>query len=262
LPFSIDQGFETGAKLAASTPLEKWDDHIAIIDGMNFATFDLNLLRVFDAMMQARNTTRAGERLGLSQPAVSNALARLRHAIGDDLFVRRGQKMDPTPRALAAAGPIRAALREVEATLSRAAGFDPATASRRFVIAGSDYASTLLMPPLAARVAERAPGVVIQFLDAPPGGLAARLGSADADLFIDSARETPTGWRGASCTARISSPWRPGTIRRCGARWRRGARSRRSCSAPCPTSSAPWTGAWAARSTRRCIAWASAAASR
>ena len=66
---------------------------------MNFAALDLNLLRVFDAMMIELNTTRAGERVGLSQPAVSSALGRLRHIVGDELFVREGNRMVPTQRA-------------------------------------------------------------------------------------------------------------------------------------------------------------------
>ena len=70
---------------------------------MNFAAFDLNLLRVFDAMMGERNTTRAAGRVGLSQPAVSAALARLRHATGDPLFLREGNRMVPT----AMAAPVR-----------------------------------------------------------------------------------------------------------------------------------------------------------
>jgi DNA-binding transcriptional LysR family regulator len=83
------------------------------IEGVNFSALDLNLLRVFDAMMLELNTTRAGERVGLSQPAVSSALGRLRHVTGDDLFVRDGNRMVPTPRALAMAEPIRSALRRI-----------------------------------------------------------------------------------------------------------------------------------------------------
>ena len=70
---------------------------------MNFAAFDLNLLRVFDAMMGERSTTRVAGKVGLSQPAVSAALTRLRHATGDALFVREGNRMVPTPRAEAMA---------------------------------------------------------------------------------------------------------------------------------------------------------------
>jgi DNA-binding transcriptional LysR family regulator len=136
---------------------------------VNFSTLDLNLLRVFDAMMLELNTTRAGERVGLSQPAVSSALGRLRHVTGDDLFVRDGNRMVPTPRALAMAEPIRSALRRMEDALSAAAGFDPASSSQIFRISGSDYFSTLLMPRLAEAVTREAPGITLQMLDHPAG---------------------------------------------------------------------------------------------
>src|SRR5687767_10398136 len=131
---------------------------MGVIGPMNFAALDLNLLRVFDAMMMELNTTRAGERVGLSQPAVSSALGRLRGITGDDLFVRDGNRMVPTAQALALAEPIRAALRQMEDALSAIAGFHPATSTQTFKISGSDYFSTLLMPRLAAAVTPEAPG--------------------------------------------------------------------------------------------------------
>ena len=82
-----------------------------------WGTIDLNLLIVFDAVMQERNLTRAGRRLGLSQPATSHALARLRHMLHDDLFIRSPDGMRPTPRAEQMAEPIRDALRELRMTL-------------------------------------------------------------------------------------------------------------------------------------------------
>ncbi len=124
---------------------------------MNFAALDLNLLRVFDAMMMELNTTRTGDRVGLSQPAVSSALGRLRHIIGDELFVREGNRMVPTERSLSLREPIRDALRRMEDALSAVARFDPAVATQTFRISGSDYFSTLLMPRLAARIAPRRP---------------------------------------------------------------------------------------------------------
>ena len=108
---------------------------------MNFAALDLNLLRVFDAMTIELNTTRTGERVGLSQPAVSSALGRLRHIVGDELFVREGNRMVPTQRALAMREPIREALRQMEDALAAVARFEPATATQTFRISGSDYFS-------------------------------------------------------------------------------------------------------------------------
>lgn len=95
---------------------------------MNIQTFDLNLLRVLDALLRERNVSRAAERLALSQPAVSNALNRLRELLDDPLLVRAGRAMQPTPRALALEAPIRTALRQIEQSLGDGEGFDPGAA--------------------------------------------------------------------------------------------------------------------------------------
>ncbi len=158
---------------------------------MNFNAFDLNLLRVFDALMRERSVTRAGERIGLSQPAVSAALNRLRALLGDQLFVRRGNEMVPTPRADDVFGPVRDALQSIETALGPPRGFDPATARRTFTLLGADFFSLLLMPRLFARWSEVAPGVTWRFLDsarAGPGGDVTRLLQDDA---IDVALERP-----------------------------------------------------------------------
>ena len=158
---------------------------------MNFAALDLNLLRVFDAMMIELNTTRAGERVGLSQPAVSSAMGRLRHVTGDELFVRDGNRMVPTPQALAMYEPIRAALRQMEDALSTVAGFDPARSIQTFKISGSDYFSTLLMPRLAEAVTPEAPGVTLQMLDYPAGEVLDLLSDGIVDVAVDRSLETP-----------------------------------------------------------------------
>ena len=87
------------------------------IHQMNIYNFDLNLLRVLDALLRERNVSRAAERLSLSQPAVSNALNRLRELLNDPLLVRVGRAMQPTPRALSLEAPIRDALQQIEHTL-------------------------------------------------------------------------------------------------------------------------------------------------
>jgi DNA-binding transcriptional LysR family regulator len=110
---------------------------------MNWNTFDLNLLIVFDAVMQERNLTRVGERLGTSQPAVSHALARLRHALKDDLFVRSPEGMSPTPRAERMLVPVRAALRELQVTIE-ADEFDPSASSHEFTITANTMRQRLL----------------------------------------------------------------------------------------------------------------------
>ena len=151
---------------------------------MNFAALDLNLLRVFDAMTIELSTTRAGERVGLSQPAVSSALGRLRHIIGDELFVREGNRMVATDRAVMLTEPIRAALRQMEDALSAVAQFDPATAAQTFRISGSDYFSILLMPRLTAAVMPEAPGVTLQMVDHPSGDAVRLLGEGAIDLAV------------------------------------------------------------------------------
>jgi DNA-binding transcriptional LysR family regulator len=151
---------------------------------MNFAALDLNLLRVFDAMAIELNTTRAGERVGLSQPAVSSALGRLRHILGDELFVREGNRMAPTERALMLAEPIREALRRMEDALSAVARFEPASATQTFRISGSDYFSTLLMPRLAAAIMPEAPGVTLQMLDRPSVEAIRLLAEGAIDLAV------------------------------------------------------------------------------
>lgn len=158
---------------------------------MNFAALDLNLLRVFDAMMIDLSTVRAGERVGLSQPAVSSAIGRLRQLTGDDLFVRDGNRMVPTPKALALRDPIRAALRQIEDALSQATSFDPATAQHDFVIAGSDYVSTFLMPRLANSVAAAAPRVTVQLLDHPPNRIFDLISEGRVDVAVERGLEPP-----------------------------------------------------------------------
>ncbi len=108
---------------------------------MNLRRLDLNLLVIFDALMAERNVTRAARRVGLSQPAVSNALSRLRHYLKDELFVRSADGMHPTPRALELAGDVHSALSAIEVALDPV-DFDPATAARSFSIDANDYIAT------------------------------------------------------------------------------------------------------------------------
>jgi DNA-binding transcriptional LysR family regulator len=128
---------------------------------MNWNAFDLNLLMVFDAVAHERNLTRAGQRLGMSQPAVSHALARLRVILKDELFVRTPQGMLPTARAERIAGPARNALRDLRVTLE-SPEFDATLSSRRFTIAANTYAAHAVIPAFARRLAIHAPSVVLE----------------------------------------------------------------------------------------------------
>ena len=117
---------------------------------------DLNLLTVFDAVMQERSLTRAGKRLGLSQPAVSHALARLRHALSDELLVRGPDGMTPTPRAEQLAGPVREALAGLAMAVEPPA-LDPAEMAGPFTIAVNGYTAFALANPLVAALGAEAP---------------------------------------------------------------------------------------------------------
>jgi DNA-binding transcriptional LysR family regulator len=127
---------------------------------MNRNQCDLNLLMIFDAVMQEKNLTRAGRRLGMSQPAVSHSLARLRYMLKDELFVRTPEGMRPTPRAERIATPVRAALQELQVTLE-ADEFVEAESTHEFAIAANNYAARAVIPPLIHRVAKLAPSVVL-----------------------------------------------------------------------------------------------------
>jgi len=158
---------------------------MATIQVMNFAAFDLNLLRVFDALMRERSVTRAGEQIGLSQPAVSSALNRLRALLDDQLLVRRGAEMIPTPRAEAMAPAVREALAQVEHALAGDAAFDPATAERTYTVLGSDFFSTLLVPRLAGQLARRAPKARLRMVDTAYGDIERLLAEDVIDIALE-----------------------------------------------------------------------------
>lgn len=141
---------------------------IYIIQTMNKINFDLNLLRVFDAMMAERNVTRAAQRLFLSQPATSHALARLRHEIGDPLFIRTGREMVPTAKAMALAPAVRTMLDQLVAVLDDTP-FDPRTSAAIFRIALVDVLEYLLAPRFAYLIQAEAPHIrfAIQSYDSP-----------------------------------------------------------------------------------------------
>ncbi|MFN9941747.1 MAG: LysR family transcriptional regulator, partial [bacterium] len=118
--------------------------------GVNFRHLDLNLLRVFDEIMAERNLTRAARNLSLTQSAVSNALRRLREVLGDELVVRAGYGVQPTPLALSLWPVVRQALIDLQEALAPT-DFDPAQAEASFVLAMADATASLLMPPLWRR---------------------------------------------------------------------------------------------------------------
>ncbi|MCD8349331.1 MAG: LysR family transcriptional regulator [Planctomycetaceae bacterium] len=124
----------------------------------NIAAFDLNLLIVFDTIMSERSATRAGVRLGMTQPAVSHALRRLRLLFDDPLFVRTPRGLDPTPFAEQLSERVRPVVAGAEAALRLGKAFDPLSSAREFVLGMADYSSVVMLPQLLPRFAT-APGV-------------------------------------------------------------------------------------------------------
>ena len=180
---------------------------------VNLLTFDLNLLLVLDALLHEGSTVKAGARLGMSQSAVSGALARLRHALTDELFLRRGQGLVPTDYAQSLAIPLRAELDRLEALLSGPKAFDPASAALSFRLAGSDFFAEMLMPRLSADLGKIAPGVRVQLVDLVPGSYIDSLDRYEADMalipdaaFPDWVDRRPLFWSGFIVIARKGHP--------------------------------------------------------
>ncbi|WP_175687090.1 LysR family transcriptional regulator [Burkholderia anthina] len=128
---------------------------------MDFHGIDLNLLAAFDALMSERNVTRAATQIGVSQPAMSAALSRLRILLGDPLFLRSANGLLPTPRARELADPIAQALRQIEATLVKKPEFVPGEATLVLNLGLSDYPAFVLLPALLEALGEQAPGIAI-----------------------------------------------------------------------------------------------------
>jgi DNA-binding transcriptional LysR family regulator len=152
---------------------------------MNFQTFDLNLLRIFDAVMTEQNITRAAERLATTQPAVSNALKRLREAANDEILVRTARGMKPTARAEEIWPTVRAALASLEGALSPQQ-LDISATKGSFRIAMADATATLLLPQLMDRVRAEAPEIDIRMVPLPGRDPRPMLLNADADLAVGS----------------------------------------------------------------------------
>ncbi|RXT45665.1 LysR family transcriptional regulator [Bradyrhizobium betae] len=152
---------------------------------MNLASIDLNLLVAFEALMEERHVTRAGERIGLAQPSMSSVLTRLRALFGDELFVRSASGMQPTAKALALAQPISDALAQIRGVLAPTSAFNPATVSRRLSIAATDYGDLVVVPLLVEALRREAPGIdllVRPIID--PTASVVSLERGDVDVLI------------------------------------------------------------------------------
>src|SRR3954470_22209634 len=157
---------------------------MVLITAMNVQDIDLNLLRAFDAVLQERSVTGASQRLGLTQPAVSNALARLRALFGDPLFVRTPAGMDATAFARELGEPVRQALALLESALAHGPGFDPANSTRAFRFYMSDLGQVEFLPPLIERVQRMAPGVRLEAVAVDIEDIADALGSGALDVAV------------------------------------------------------------------------------
>ncbi|MCD2519560.1 LysR family transcriptional regulator [Massilia sp. G4R7] len=147
-------------------------------------TIDLNLLSVFQEVYRERQISAAAKRLGLSQSAVSNALARLRRAFGDELFVRTASGMQPTPLAVQMAEPIGVAMAQVALALNQRSRFDPATSHRRFTLAMTDVGEIYFMPALIERCRVLAPLVEISSVRAGSLNVKEEMEGGRVDLAI------------------------------------------------------------------------------
>ena len=150
---------------------------------MNFRTLDLNLLRVFDEVMAAKNITRAAETLAMTQPAVSNALRRLRDALGDELVTRSGYGVTPTPRAIALWPTVREALASLQSSVSLDT-FNPATSKQCFVLAMADATAAVLIPPLIRQMETRAPQINLRLVPLTTRDPRAVLQAGEIELAI------------------------------------------------------------------------------
>lgn len=150
---------------------------------LNFRTLDLNLLRVFDVVMAERNLTRAAERLSLTQPAVSNALKRLREAVGEDLLTRSAHGVVPTARAEALWPEVRAALGRLRGVLAPGE-FDPQADAVNFRIAMADATAALFMPPLVAQIEQGGVQANLRSLPLTTRDPSTLLERGDADIAV------------------------------------------------------------------------------
>jgi DNA-binding transcriptional LysR family regulator len=171
---------------------------------IHFHNLDLNLLRVFEALAEERSATRAGERLGLTQSAISHALNRLRHVLKDELFVRGPDGMQPTERAAEIAPRLRQGLLQLQLALAPSE-FIAELSDRRFTVICSEYAGAVVMPALIARLRSDAPHASLSVLPSNLG-VTDTLRSGRADLAIGSFRRVPD-WLASEPLLRETRVW-------------------------------------------------------
>ena len=157
---------------------------------MNLNKVDLNLFVVFDAIYSEANLTRAGQIVGITQPAVSNALARLRETFNDPLFVRTAQGMVPTPMAQNIIGPVRNALQLLRISVQESRTFNPQQANKTFRISMTDLSEQILLPPLFQRLRRLAPAVSVESFLAKRRETTKELAAGRLDFAVDAPLNT------------------------------------------------------------------------
>ncbi len=150
---------------------------------ISLRTLDLNLLKVFDVVMSERSLTRAAEQLALTQPAVSNAIRRLREALGDELLVRKGRTLEPTPRAEALWPAVRGCLQQLQASLAPP-DFDPASATSTYILTMADATAAEMMPGLLGIITAQAPSVSLRVVPLTTRDPRQLLEDGHADLAV------------------------------------------------------------------------------
>ena len=148
------------------------------------ARLDLNLLPIAVALYDERSVSRTATRLGMSQPAVSSALSRLRKAFGDPLFIRSGRGMQPTPRAQSFIAPAREVLARVDRDVLSELSFDPAAAKTTFTLALSDVGEMVFLPRILQRLQRLAPQAAVRSVSPPPAELRESMEAGEIDLAI------------------------------------------------------------------------------
>jgi DNA-binding transcriptional LysR family regulator len=154
------------------------------IHAMDIRGVDLNLLVIFDAMARLRSVNRTAEAVGLSQPATSAALARLRALFDDPLFVRAGAQMEPTPRALELAPAVQRVVQAIQSEILQEPGFDPATSQRSFTILTPDIGEVAFLPGVLRRLRQEAPQVRLHAVAKPRTAAGQALEAGEADLAV------------------------------------------------------------------------------
>ena len=180
---------------------------------VDLSNFNLNLLLALDGLLSQRSVTAAAKRVRVTPSAMSHSLSELRHLLGDPLLVRSGRGMVLTPRAEALVSPLHTLLMDAERLLGGGATFDPATTTRRFVIAAADFLATLLMPALLDAAAREAPGTSLEIVPTSRRGNAWLLETGDVDLALGAIVDAAPGIRrmdlltdGFACAARKGHP--------------------------------------------------------